>query len=164
MGMEIKIEVLAEGPDSYALCVTLDGEAPLVLQKGYHSDHQAAAALVEALTFAPPDMSGLEEAMGQVGQLLDAVGNLNQAMTSVGDRLNTIEDRMDELEKAGVPMVPGNALLRPRATRQTGPTQAPPAAPRPAPPPIRRPVHHMPHVPTGGAFTPGQQGEPDDPV
>lgn len=160
MAMEIKIEVLAEGPESYALCVSLDGEAPLVLQKGYHSEKQATAALVEALTFAPPDMSALEEAMGQVGQLLDAVHNLNEAMTAVGDRLNTIEDRMDDLEKAGVPMVPGNALLRPRAAARAQ-ANSPAPAPRAQPAPIRRPVQHIPHIPTGGPFRPGQSGDPD---
>lgn len=152
--MKIEIVVIAEAtatPEeqpTYALALSLtpfegarDAQMlePVVLQRGYATPRHALAALVECLTFAPPDMTAIDEGLSAVNGLLDRTNDVEQAITQLGERLNNAEDFI-ESQMTPAP-AGGNRLLPPRpgATEAAVNLSRQPARSVAPQPPIRRP-------------------------
>lgn len=145
----------------------------ILLQDGYASEAQALDALYQCLTFAPPDLTVYDETLAQVSGALDRLTALEEAMTQVGDRLNTLEEFRESFDSPAAP-AGGSGLLRPRVPAP-GPRQ--PVAPRQPAPSIRQPARPAAQITigmqssgkagpgmaiAGGAFRPGQGGDPPD--
>lgn len=146
-------------PDHFELLLaSVDHERSI--QDGYQSQQQVVTALIEAITTAAPDLTIVDEAMGKVAEALDAVRDIQDAMGSIADRLLTAEDAIRQLAGGGPanPLLAGGGRQPTRQAGDRGYVQQPPPRHQP-PPPIRR-LHNTPHVPTGGAFRPGQIGDP----
>lgn len=140
--MELKIQIVEIAPENYAIQLTIEGSPDLItpgdttiqLQQGYRTPRQALEALIDVLTFAPPDMGMYDEAVSKVSELIDHKRDAEEAITQLHTRVQDCEDAIQTLQPATAqPRV--NRLLAGRS-----PTPAAPAVPdRPAsPPPIRR--------------------------
>lgn len=147
--MQAIIRVVQVAPENYALRLALyddnphapvearidaDSAALTELAQGYRTPHQALAALVECLTFAPPDMGVYDDAVNRISQLVDGQTNVEDAIQQLNARLQAAEDLLQVLQTGGRPATSTNPLL---ARRPTAPSSV--AAPPAAPPPIRRP-------------------------
>lgn len=123
--MKIELVILPEAgptpeaPQTFALGLTLahpEGAITpshtVLLQRGFSTAAHCLSALVECLTFAPPDMTAIEEGLTAISGLLDRVRDIEEAITLIGGRLNTAEEM---LEQMAVPAgQQGNRLLPPR--------------------------------------------------
>lgn len=148
--LRIELIIIAEestrpegGPPTYAIGMGIvpangglvDYDTIRILQRGYASPKHALAALLECLTFSPPDLSTYDEGLAYLSGLLDRTGDLESAITSVGGRLNDVEEKVEAM--AG-PVPAGRQLLPPRVAPAGQPTA--PAQPQNANPQIRRPA------------------------
>lgn len=128
-----------DGPVTYALVLQLlvDGKAfgePRILQRGYRTPEEATEALLDCLTFAPPDLTVYDEATAQIAGMLDNLRDLNDALPVLLGRLSDLEN------SAPAPALPAE---RPNRFLQPGARPALPANPHavdlPKPGPIRTP-------------------------
>lgn len=147
--MKIELVILPEAgptpeaPQTFALALEQGGMAvpaePLILQRGFSTPRHALAALLECLTFAPPDMTAMEEGLSAISGLMDRVTDIEGAITQLGERLNAAEDTVEALQGPAKPA--GNRLLPPRPGATAAAVDAanrPPASSQPQPS-IRRP-------------------------
>lgn len=167
--MKLSIEVEQVQLNNWALVIRCEDapEQVAILQEGYANVGQAMQALVECLTFAPPDLTSLEERASLIDPLLDRVKDCEDAIQTLGDRTNMLETTVEGLAqpvtRAGTSLAVQrrSTLLRERGTGQRPPN--PPAAP---PPSIRRAIPHLrphemhrenvrPHEAVGGAIAGG---------
>lgn len=108
-----------EAPQTFALGLCSDAWATedlastIIMQRGFSTPRAVLQALVECLTFAPPDMTAMEEGLSAVNGLIDRVTDIEQAITTLGERLNAAEDMLEQLQGPAQP-AGGSRLLPPR--------------------------------------------------
>ncbi|HET9253869.1 MAG TPA: hypothetical protein VFO16_01545 [Pseudonocardiaceae bacterium] len=133
--MEIKLVVVEVGPENYALRlgladgdqIDLDSPGLTELGQGYRTPWQALSAVVGALTYQPPDTQTYDEAVQQVGVLLDANRDVGDAIRQLHERLQQAEVTIARLVQLAQQLTQpgmqqqqqlqsrGNPLLSPRA-------------------------------------------------
>lgn len=104
----------------------------------FKTPEQAVGALLDTLTFQPPDMAGIDEAIGKVSGLIDDVRDVGDSMDAVKQRLDDCEDAIKQLapreEKKRVnPLLAG----RMRSDSQDSGTRRPAREEEEPPPSIR---------------------------
>lgn len=94
----------------------------VVLQRGYSSPAHALGALIECLSFAPPDLSSYDEGLANLSGLMDRTRDLEEAITAVGSRLNDAEEKLEGMAVPAAPVI--SRLLPPRAGAPAQPRAA----------------------------------------